>query len=142
MICSHVLLPLSLAVGITRVVALPMLRTLYESRFDLELWASSSRGRHWQNLSDRLWAQHLPYGRFANDQWPCSALSMFGSRGIPGLRYTEVWRQLIAFDALEAFTEAAIADEVVTKQPSQQATSEWPMPDKVRPHLLLLRFGC
>ncbi|VDL88885.1 unnamed protein product [Schistocephalus solidus] len=92
--------------GISRMVALPLLRSLYESRFDLELWSASSKNRHWQTISDQLWVQHLPYSRHPYDQWPCSALGIFGSQGIPGSRYSEIWRQLIAFDCLSAFTEA------------------------------------
>ncbi len=88
-------------------MALPMLRALYESRFDLELWASGrSSWKHWQSLSDALWARHLPYTRHSDDQWPCSALGMFGPRGIPGMRYAEVWRQVVAMDCVAAFSEA------------------------------------
>ncbi|VDD77143.1 unnamed protein product [Mesocestoides corti] len=93
--------------GISRIRALPFLRTLYESRFDLELWASGrSSRRTWRALSEFLWSQHLPYSHHPEDQWPCSALSIFGPRGIPGMRYSEVWRQVIALDCVSAFTEA------------------------------------
>ncbi|KAL7058996.1 hypothetical protein AAHC03_013222 [Spirometra sp. Aus1] len=97
--------------GISRMVALPLLRSLYESRFDLELWSASSKNRHWQTISDQLWVQHMPYPRHPYDQWPCSALGMFGSQGIPGLRYSEIWRQLIAFDCLSAFSEAGFEQD-------------------------------
>ncbi|CDS37417.1 oligopeptidase [Echinococcus multilocularis] len=93
--------------GISRVMALPFLRTLYESRFDLELWAKGrSAWKTWHALSESLWLQHMPYPYHPDDQWACSALGIFGSRGIPGMRYFEVWRQVIAFDCLSAFIEA------------------------------------
>ncbi|VDM33936.1 unnamed protein product [Hydatigera taeniaeformis] len=93
--------------GISRVMALPFLRILYESRFDLELWAGGqSAWKTWHALSESLWLQHMPYAYHPDDHWACSALGIFGSRGIPGMRYFEVWRQVIALDCLSAFTEA------------------------------------
>lgn len=103
--CIH-MIRLNIA-GVSQVMALPMLRTLYESRFDLEMWGSGrSTWKHWQSLSDALWNKHLPYQRHPDDQWPCSAVALFGPRGIPGMRYAEVWRQVIALDCVAAFLEA------------------------------------
>lgn len=98
-------------------MALPFLYTLYESRFDLELWASGrSTWKTWHALSDSLWSQHLPYPHHPDDQWACSALGIFGSRGSPGMRYFEVWRQVIALDCLSAFTEAGFDKQWNGKQ--------------------------
>lgn len=93
--------------GISRIVALPFLRALYESRFDLDLWGSGkSAWKSWHQISEQLWSKHLPYAYHPDDQWACSAMGIFGSRGIPGLRYFDVWRPIIARDCLSAFTEA------------------------------------
>ncbi|KAM7543044.1 hypothetical protein Aperf_G00000015183 [Anoplocephala perfoliata] len=93
--------------GISRMMVLPFLRALYESRFDLDLWGGGKlTWKSWHQISEQHWAKHLPYAHHPDDQWPCSSMGIFGSRGVPGLRYSEIWRQIIARDCLSAFKEA------------------------------------
>ncbi|VUZ45109.1 unnamed protein product [Hymenolepis diminuta] len=102
----------NLAHGINQIMALPLLKVLYESRFDLEMWGGGkSYWKKWQLLSEPIWNKHLPYPKHPDDQWACSAMGIFGANGIPGLRYSEIWRQIIAFDCFSAFTEAGVRQD-------------------------------
>lgn len=95
--------------GITQIMALPLLKALYESRFDLEMWGCGKiLWKKWQLVSEPIWNRHLPYAKHPDDQWACSAMDIFGASGFPGLRYSEIWRQIIAFDCMDAFLEAGV----------------------------------
>lgn len=83
-----------------RIFVLPLLRQLYETRFDLSLWSHGDRNKNWMVLNEELWSSHLPYPRHPDDCWPCSATQLFGPNGRCGLQYQEVWRQILLHDVL------------------------------------------
>lgn len=95
----------------SRIAALPLLRSLYESRLDLDLWSGKKKYRHWYTLSRELWDDHLPYDRYDDDHWLCSSVLLFGAEGVPGSRYFEIWRRMIALDAVNAFVEAGVLSD-------------------------------
>ncbi|KAG5452819.1 Oligopeptidase A [Clonorchis sinensis] len=93
------------------IIALPLLRQLYEARFDLALWTRSEAKKHWITLDEQLWAMHLPYPRNPNDVWPCSAGQLFGPNSEPGFQYQHVWRQILLQDVLGALQEHGWPDK-------------------------------
>ncbi|TPP62181.1 Subfamily M3A non-peptidase ue, partial [Fasciola gigantica] len=88
-----------------RILVLPLLRQLYEARFDLSLWSREDQYKNWVILNEEHWASHLPYPRHPDDFWPCSATHLFGPNSRCGLQYQEVWRQVILHDVLAKLKE-------------------------------------
>ncbi|CAH8588140.1 unnamed protein product [Dicrocoelium dendriticum] len=89
----------------SRIVALPILRQLYEARFDLSLWSHDERKRHWVQINESMWDLHLPYGRHRDDSWPTSATNLFGPNSQAGLLYHHIWRHITLYDTLASLQE-------------------------------------
>ncbi|KER23541.1 hypothetical protein T265_08585 [Opisthorchis viverrini] len=98
------------------IIALPLLRQLYEARFDLALWTRSETNKHWITLDEQFWAMHLPYPRNPDDVWPCSAGQLFGPNSEPGFQYQHVWRQILLQDVLGALQEHGWPDKAQTPE--------------------------
>ncbi|KAA0191351.1 Subfamily M3A non-peptidase ue [Fasciolopsis buskii] len=94
-----------------RIFVLPLLRQLYETRFDLALWSHEDRNKNWVVLNEEFWSSHLPYPRHPNDCWPCSATQLFGPNGRCGLQYQEVWRQILLHDVLAQLKKLGWPDQ-------------------------------
>lgn len=89
----------------SRIVTLPILRQLYEARFDLALWSHSDRKSHWVEINQSMWDLHLPYEKHRDDSWPTSAAVLFGPNSQAGLLYHHIWRHITLHDTLAALQE-------------------------------------
>ncbi|VDP81524.1 unnamed protein product [Echinostoma caproni] len=125
-----------------RIFVLPLLRQLYEARFDLSLWSRKDRHRSWMVLNEEHWTSHLPYSRHPDDFWPCSASQLFGPNSEAGLQYQHVWRQLLLHDVLATLKEHGWPDQAAPTAVLERFRNTFMVAKNLLPPAELFREFC
>ena len=87
-------------------VAYDMMRQLYLSAYDMEIYISNT---HWHDAMTRAWAEYMPLPLSDDDNHPCSFTHIFSDQ-YPAAYYSYKWSEMIAADIFAAFQEVGLED--------------------------------
>nr|KAG5694650.1 hypothetical protein BaRGS_003928 [Batillaria attramentaria] len=86
--------------------AYDMMRQLYLSAFDMEIYISKN---HWHEAMTRCWAEYMLLPLSQDDNHPCSFTHIFSDQ-YPAAYYAYKWSEMIGADIFAAFKEAGLED--------------------------------
>ena len=84
--------------------AYDMMRQLYLSAFDMEIYLSDN---HWHDIMTRVWVDYMPIPLSADDNHPCSFTHVFSGQHAAAY-YSYKWSEMMGADMFAAFQEGGL----------------------------------